>query len=225
MLSLLFSCPGCATGAASRSFPLCERCLGSLLPSPPLCPACGGFCPHSGCVRPWIRETSISAFHSRYLLVGRSYEVCRAWKRGGGPLLDRRVLGPISAPEGRFDAIVPIPHSSRRAFQLGRSPSERVASRMADLLDVPVVRALSARPEPVRMARLSAVDRLTLRAAFTIRPEARARVRGTILLVDDFMTTGRTLRSAAALLRQAGAERVEAYVLGLRPARTHRLAG
>jgi predicted amidophosphoribosyltransferase len=49
--------------------------------------------------------------------------------------------------------------------------------------------------------------------AFALEPTARASIQGqSIVLIDDVMTTGTTLRQAARLLRQAGARSVGALV-------------
>lgn len=58
-----------------------------------------------------------------------------------------------------------------------------------------------------------------LRAAFAVQPKAaNALVGKTVLLVDDVMTTGATLRAAARTLLHAGAASVSAVVFARTPA-------
>jgi predicted amidophosphoribosyltransferase len=53
-----------------------------------------------------------------------------------------------------------------------------------------------------------------MRGAFQVRGRREAFRGGTVLLVDDILTTGATCGAAARALKQAGAGRVVALVVG-----------
>lgn len=245
MLGLLTHCISCRTAPARvSSFPLCEDCLGLLRAAPPLCPACAGpGCAGRGgagygpdCERPWVGEESpLDGYGARYLLIEPGYTVLRCWKKSGGPLFDRRILrwDPASTPLPRswfhphgIRAIVPVPQGIRRSWRLNGSPAARVARWLGNRLRIPVLPLLLpiAKGRLGRQAELSLPQRLRNRVRFEVNPSAhRSWLRaggqeaGEILLVDDFMTSGHTLRNAARVLRSMGVRRVRAYCLGVRP--------
>ena len=57
-----------------------------------------------------------------------------------------------------------------------------------------------------------------MRGAFAVEPLRRGELAGRhVALVDDVMTTGATLAELARVLKQAGAARVEAWVVARTP--------
>ncbi|MEO5883089.1 MAG: phosphoribosyltransferase family protein, partial [Caldimonas sp.] len=57
-----------------------------------------------------------------------------------------------------------------------------------------------------------------VRGAFAVEPRRLGEVRGrTVALVDDVMTTGSTAAEIARVLKQAGAARVEVWVVARTP--------
>ena len=75
------------------------------------------------------------------------------------------------------------------------------------MLDAALVRSVATHPQ----SRLDAADRrYNLEDAFDVR--AGLDLPAHLVLVDDVMTTGATLHSAAQTLYQAGAVRVDAWV-------------
>jgi ComF family protein len=118
------------------------------------------------------------------------------------------------------DALVPIPLHFTRQLARGYNQAELIAQRLRWLS-----RQLRSRRIPVvdALARVRATETQThfhsqaqreqnLREAFAVTGEEAIRGRS-LVLVDDVMTTGATLRSAARELRKAGAKRVCALVL------------
>ena len=112
----------------------------------------------------------------------------------------------------RPDAIVPVPLHRSRLRQRGYDQALELARPLAralrvPLLDTALVRAVATHPQ----SRLDAADRrYNLEDAFDVR--AGTDLPGHLALVDDVMTTGATLHSAAQTLYQAGAVRVDAWV-------------
>lgn len=105
------------------------------------------------------------------------------------------------------DTIVPIPMHPERA-QL------RTFSHVETLLDEakrPYIQLLE-KTNPGVMGEKTKQERLQMENLFELAPGAVVQPI-TYRLVDDIYTTGTTLRQAAAVLKQAGAARVEAVTL------------
>jgi ComF family protein len=108
-----------------------------------------------------------------------------------------------------FDCIVPVPLHSRRKRERGYNQSELLARALALRIALPVSsRALSrVRPTLPQVGLTDTQRQENLRQAF--RCAGREQISGKrVLLVDDVMTTGATVSSAASALLDAGALRV-----------------
>ncbi|TXK62225.1 ComF family protein [Alkalisalibacterium limincola] len=113
--------------------------------------------------------------------------------------------------EPRPDALVPVPLHSRRLASRGYDQALELARPLARALDIPLRtdllrRTRDTRPQTELRARSR---RRNLQDAF----RAVGVVPGHVALLDDVMTTGNTLNECAVALREAGADRVEAWVV------------
>jgi predicted amidophosphoribosyltransferase len=182
------------------------------------------------CHRPWAKINEVRSWHARYLLVGRGYSVLKAWKRKRGPLLTRKVLNAdVATAEwlaslGPAATIVPIPQSYTRSWQLGGSPALHIAQWLARVAPNPSieVHASLLRPSPhAQQAQRTSLGRVSNPIRFEVQAAPRLKERMAqkpLILVDDFMTTGATLKSAArALMRDLGPVEIHVFCLGLRP--------
>lgn len=114
---------------------------------------------------------------------------------------------------GMADWVMPIPLSAQRLAERGYnqswllarqlSPSKADAHLLLRTRDTPSQRTL---PRTERLANLV--------GAFAVEPLRASQLRGkNVLLIDDVMTSGASLHTAARVLRQAGAAKVSALVL------------
>lgn len=185
----------------------CQRCALPLKGSPGLC----GLClvdppPLDACVAavpydyPWSSLVIEFKFHGR-----------PQWAHGLAMLIRH---APWAEPAlENADLVLPIPLARDRLLQRGFNQALELAKALAP----EKVRAdwlLRIRDTPAQSL-LARVDRMrNLELAFAIAPERVDAIRGRrIVLVDDVMTTGATLHELARVLRQAGAARIQAWVL------------
>jgi ComF family protein len=107
-------------------------------------------------------------------------------------------------------AIVPVPLHRQRLRKRGYDQALELAKRVACATEVPLhAGALCRIRDTAPQSELGAKARYrNLRNAFTVKGQLPAHV----ALLDDVMTTGATLYAAAAALRRAGVQRVDAWV-------------
>lgn len=111
--------------------------------------------------------------------------------------------------------VVPVPTATKRVRERGFDHSALLAKKIANQLKLDYRPALG-RLGQTRQVGAKRADRLTqMDGKFWVKRPAA--VRGwQILLTDDVITTGATLRAAAKVLRQAGALRVDALIFAKR---------
>ena len=113
--------------------------------------------------------------------------------------------------------IAPIPLHWRRLMARRFNQSAILAERIAAICGGRLERRLFTRKKstpPQREAPSTEARRRNVAGAFAVPPEKREIIRGAkIVLIDDVLTTGATLSSAARTLKAAGAVRVNALVL------------
>jgi ComF family protein len=132
-----------------------------------------------------------------------------------GRELGERILG---AGLGGSDMVVPLPlHASRRR-ERGFNQCEYIARGVSSVTGCPVrsglLRRIRFTPSQTSLGSLERRD--NVRGAFALRGRGSRAVKGkTILLVDDVVTTGATMRSCAETLREAGARAVVACAVAL----------
>lgn len=110
-----------------------------------------------------------------------------------------------------IDAVLPVPlHWRRRTFR-GFNQAEEIARPVARQLGVPLIHNVVRRRSTSFQSGLSARERArNLRRAFAVRG---AMTCSHVLIVDDVITTGTTMRQIAAVLRTAAIRRVSALAV------------
>ncbi|HKY32977.1 MAG TPA: ComF family protein [Candidatus Polarisedimenticolia bacterium] len=201
-------CPACGAPMGSQAKGICADCWAEVdddrFPAGPQ-PAGSRHLDSMACVGP---------YRGRLRAVIRCLKFAEmpglAW-----PLAER--LAPALVPEAaRPDAVVAVPLHWARRWRRGYNQSELLARGVARLLragrPLPALkRARRTAPQPGRSRR----ERVrNVRGAFEASAGGGRLEGARVLLVDDIVTTGATLRECARVLRQAGAREVHAAAVG-----------
>jgi ComF family protein len=206
-------CPNCLTQLPSLPAARCSRCA---LPypteegGPHLCEACLRRPPDfSGVVAVGVYQNLLRESIHRF-----KYEQGIHLDHPLGMLLAHRLAA--DAPEFRPELILPVPLHPRRLRERGYNQSLLLARRLGKDLRVPTEprRLLRIRPTPPQQGLLLADRQRNLRGAFALCGPLRGEK---ILLIDDVMTTGATLRECAQVLKSGGAGEILVAVLGRAP--------
>ncbi len=200
-------CPVCGRPGPAP----CSACWARLAPAPV------GVAPPPGVDR--CRSLLRYDGAGRELLARLKYRNARSslgWLAAGMASLAVRLV-----EEGRLEVVTWAPTSAARRRERGFDQAELLARAVGGHLALPVERLLLRRPGPPQTGRTGEDRRrgppLVLRPG---RPAPSAGAR--VLLIDDVMTSGATLRAAATALRGGGAEVVMAVTAGRTPLKVAR---
>lgn len=199
----------------SSSCSLCDECK-SKIPEikEPFCPACGGendgifeICPK--CLkeeqRPWHIAVSVANYKSPIadMIKDLKYNSKTYYAKTLG-LLAAEIWGKNNIS---VDCVCPIPMHWTRRFLRGYNQSELVAKVFSEKTGIPFSNLLKRIRKTPKQANLSREERKkNLKGAFKIVESERAKIKtGSILLLDDVLTTGSTLESACLTLLESGA--------------------
>jgi ComF family protein len=118
-----------------------------------------------------------------------------------------------------FDAVVPVPLHDRRLVSRGFNQSVLLCAPLCRRSGLPLLNGLKRVSTTPSQARLRATDRaLNLRGSFIVRRRSYGGIEGRrLLLVDDVVTTGWTVRECARTLTSNGAAAVAVLCLGRTP--------
>lgn len=115
--------------------------------------------------------------------------------------------------EANFDLILPMPMHWKKRWERGFNQAELLAKPVARRFGLPLAKNLQRTRYTKSQAGLSEAERrANLRGSFVVRHAGQIAGKR-ILLIDDVFTTGSTLRSAAQVLKEAGAGHVSALTL------------
>lgn len=160
-----------------------------------------------------MAATPVEATWAAFTYTGIVARTVVAAKVGGHhavwPSLGAHLGSVVARARSDVDLVVPVTTEPGRARRRGFDHAVVMARHVARVLDLPVVRGLRTRRRTPDRGRDHHARELPPGALRATRDLAGHRV----LLVDDVMTTGATLRAAAAAVAGAGAVRVEAAVL------------
>ena len=239
---LFFVCIGCKIGPPAEG-PFCDSCTRVLTRAPSLCPTCwlphpiesGGSCRFSS--RRMTNEELPPPLFALLNANPRTLGILKAWKTGDlWGATDRYLFKKMRelAPELEVhirnviqpDWIVPVPQPPLRRFELHGGSTLRLARAWSGITGRPWVDLLAPVFEGAtrtKQSTLSLRERFESPLEFRIRTSrSRLWLKGhtspRILLVDDIVTSGRTLITAGQTLQREG-YRIAGYLaLGWRPA-------
>ncbi|MGH9869119.1 MAG: ComF family protein [Candidatus Polarisedimenticolia bacterium] len=206
-------CPACGEPAGRHVAGVCMPCWDEVDAA-----SCGA----GGCgPGPWVMagkdEEPGLAVWAVGSYEGRLRRIVRCFKfretPGLGAPLGERLATRAAGSRGEVDVIVPVPLHWRRRRRRGYNQAELLGRQVARALRCPQDRLAlrRLRPTAAQSGRSRDERALNVRQAFRARA---SRVRGArVLLVDDVVTTGATLRECARVLHAAGAIDVRAAVV------------
>ncbi len=205
-------CEGAVTHWASGA--ICERCESALEnPVPPFCCRCGLSAPgirdlcggcRTGETRYDFGRSALTLDSGvRRLVHELKYNDRVSLARPLGRALNRT----FSAHEFSATVAIPMPLHRRRERDRGYNQAELLASHLGIPVERRLLRRVRATESQTGLSRYQ--RKMNVRGAF----ECRHPVRGTVLLIDDVLTTGATIEEAARALRRSGAGRVEVLTL------------
>ena len=110
-----------------------------------------------------------------------------------------------------IDAVVPVPLHWRRRWFRGFNQAHELARPVAKKLGVRILGNVRRKRSTPFQSGLSARERASnLRSAFAVGGDLSCKH---VLIVDDVITTGTTVRQLARILRKAGANKVSALAI------------
>ena len=197
---------------------LCQNCALPLSWASPYCGRCLSAPPAFECCRiPFFYDYPLKRLIQRFKYRGHlAY----------GRLLAEQMLAYLQngwhqpTPMGGADWLIPVPMHWSRRLKRGFNQTELLARDLARPLELRVHTGLCRRHLPTQPQEgLSRREReRNLRRAFILCPGAQAQLEGrSVVLLDDVVTTGSTMRELSRLLMDAGASRVEVWALARTP--------
>lgn len=110
--------------------------------------------------------------------------------------------------------MVPIPLSNAKLRKRGYNQSEILAKGLGKKFNMPVISLLTRTRDTKTQVGLSNIKRAeNIKGVFEIVNGKSSMVNSNILLIDDVVTTGSTLKEAASVLKRNGAKRVVGLTL------------
>mgnify|MGYP001133889501 CR=1 FL=1 len=207
----------------------CRACLQALVPlAPPLCACCGTTVGGGGdgaeplCANCREQPPAFDRARAAFAYQGSLRAVVHCLKYRGKTQLARPLGGLMHSvyrdawPSSSVDLILPVPLHRRRLRERGFNQAVELARPLARRLGIPlavdlVERVRAGRPQSsLQRSRRQA----NVRGAFALRRPLDA---WHVAVVDDVLTTGASAAELASILRRAGAERVEVWVVARTP--------
>lgn len=209
-------CPTRCAGCDLPGSVLCEECLREIvrLDRDLACERCGAPDGRTGCRE--CRDVALTFDGARCVgpLVRPLSRLVTMYKDGGERRLARNLARLLADTADSWmadaEAITWVPASRAAVARRGFDHAALLARELAVMADLPAVETLAAvRPRDQR-----GLDRDSrLRNAADAFASVGREHGGTILLIDDVITTGATLDAAAGRLKEAGAQTVRVLAL------------
>lgn len=192
-----FFCGECAKKLVRIKEPRCEVC-GGQLPSEfamARCADCQAGVPYDKCFVPFEYRDGVK-------------DMVKRMKFRGRPAAFRYIAREIAAElvDFRPDLITFVPQNRKTRRKRGYNQTELIARELARLLKVPVKPTLIRSESGERQVTLNRADRL--KNAARLYSQRNMSLSGSVLIVDDVITTGATMKACCKLLRRMGCDKV-----------------
>lgn len=217
-------CPGCGAVTA-RANPFCVNCEADMaqLVAQPACPRCAlplptGETPCGRCLgkglRPFAGVTRLGTFEGPLRHAIHASKFRRRWKLAD-VLVQRLIyLDRFKRLRGEIDVVVPVPLHPYRRLSRGYNQSEVIASRCAKALGAGLSRAVAKTKHTPTQSGLASRAQRARNVSNCFELFKPSDVDGKrILIVDDVMTSGATLRAVARCVMEAKPDTIDALVL------------
>ncbi|MXZ92644.1 MAG: ComF family protein [Chloroflexi bacterium] len=211
-------CVGC--GGTGRV--ICDRCAADLpVLRPPFCRVCsapGDFARCQACAES-VRE--FDGIRAPFRYAGTIRQAILALKYGGikaaAPQLGDLLANFVEANPLPGEIVAPVPMHAGRQRERGYNQAELLARRVARHCNLQYEEKLLFRTRQVQpQAGIGSAAERAVNVAGSIGVSASEQVAGAgVILVDDVATTGSTLETCAAALKQAGAASVWGLTLAV----------
>ena len=184
-----------------------SRCFGCRVLGPSICSACrSDWHPHY-----YKSKFDALTVHSALVYTPTASKIILAAKesnlKGADELIIEAIIHALNKaiPDTTLFRLVPIPSSKASQRRRGRSFVVDLVSQISQRTGIPMVDCLQLSRKVLDQSGLHRDERATnLAGAFTLR----SRVRGELILVDDVVTTGATLREATRAVNSQGFQTV-----------------
>lgn len=214
------ACGLCGQPAETEDRLICRKCWDSVETlEAPYCLECREFmldrftCPH--CSGKTITVFSLGYFDStlRSILHDLKFNGLKPLARPLGDKLAELIMAGSKSPG--FDLIAAVPLHYSRQYLRGFNQAEEIALELSRSLGVPLAEDILVMTRKTRQqARLSASRRAAnVKGAYALGENVSGLSNGSILLVDDVITTGATIRENARVLMAGSARKVTAAVI------------
>ncbi len=175
--------------------PFCWHCDEPAALSQPLCPSCVKLLDILPPAEPFV------TFEGQ----GPAWTLIKALKSGKAPRLAEGLAGYMALQYLKSDLplpdfIVPVPQSLHRSLQVGYNPSLLLVQHLGKTLDIPVVQLLKRKRQLYCQMKVDRERRYLLSAENFHWKKSIPIAEKTILLVDDIIGTGATLRACCQRL-------------------------
>ncbi|MCM0607145.1 MAG: hypothetical protein KA715_13730 [Xanthomonadaceae bacterium] len=192
----MIQCPGCGDALTFiLFFPLCEICYESLDSCPPHAPAL-------------------------FTITDFNYPLLKVWKKSGGSAWDKLIIKRLQSMnrcEIKPKYIIPIPQRFSRQWNMRGGSSQRFSQLLSKFFQVPILNALELKTEETeRKATQSLLDRMIQENSFRVNSQARCIMGESVIVSDDFSTTGRTITDAIETLQSHHPKLITPLVLAAR---------
>ena len=207
VLGLVFParCPGCGVAAE----PMCEACGATTRPAPALAVPPG----LDALVVPFAYEGVVRELVARAKY--RNRHAALEW-------LAQEMTRALGSAAGTIDVVTWAPTTARRKRRRGFDQAELLATLIASELGLPIRARLKrvagrAQTGENRAVRAEGPQFVPVRRREHVERHPAARRPESVLVADDVITTGATMRRAARELRNGGAERVVGVAAARKP--------